>query len=178
MSTGSAGQSEIENWPTATITPPSSEVERRPSVRTTGERPDHRGTRAHARKGTEHPGAAALVVERSGKGRRATEQQRRGNTLHRARSEQPTVVRRQRAQHESPRRQQKSGAEHTPVTDDIAEPAEREHQACVGQHIRRDHPSDRLRLERKRGRNRGERDVDRDIEGRQRSAEPHDEEPG
>ena len=139
-------------------------------------RPEHEGGREARRVPAEHPAPVPFREREGREGGAAAQQERDSRPLEDAGREQPAELRRKRAEDEGHRVPQEPDHEHPLVADDVREAPEPRHQARVGEDVADDHPLDGRDVVAERGRDGGERDVDRGVERPRRDPEGDDDE--
>ena len=127
--------------------------------------------------GAEHARALALLEQRGGERGPAAQRQGDADPLQHAAEQQQPVARRQRAAGKARSAHQQPELEDAAIAQEVAELAEDQHQARVGQHVGDHHPADVLHLERERAGDAGKGDVDGGVERSGDGAEADDEQP-
>ncbi len=141
---------------------------------TAHERPQRRASRRDGRVDAEHAGARALLEQRDRQRRSATQRQGYADALQHAAEQQERVGRRGRAGSETKGADQQPELEDAPISQQVADPTEHEHQAGIGQNVGDHDPADVLHLQAEGLRDAREGDVDGGVEGRGYGAEADD----
>jgi len=137
--------------------------------------------RARSRDGgvdAEHARTLTFLEQRDRQRRSATQRQRDADALQHAAQHEQRIGRRCRTCREAQRAYEQPELEDAAVAQEVAEPAEYQHQAGVGQHVGDHDPANVPHLQREGLGDAGKGDVDGAVERRGDGAEPDDEEAG
>ena len=103
---------------------------------------EHRAGGEHQGIEAEHPAAHRFGKQPGHQRRAAADDQGRADTLQDAAQQQPLIARRPGAEQEGDGAPAQPGPEYQGMAEDIAQPADAQHQAAIGQHVADDDPLD------------------------------------